>query len=149
MSRRQLTVGRTHPSPVAERLRISRGVWKAVSKICPAGLKKPQPQQGKKKKDGPALVDESMLQIQAPGGSGLGHVQAAWLASPPSFLGPSCKRVPLLPPLHHLPLKAEVYQDFNPLKLKQSEGSKVIEFQTFDASLDEFYSKAGGPLGGG
>ena len=57
------------------------------------------------------------------------------------FSAPVCS-----PPLPSPSLKAEVYQDFNPLKLKQSEGSKVIEFQTFDASLDEFYSKVSSAL---
>ncbi|GAX80591.1 hypothetical protein CEUSTIGMA_g8028.t1 [Chlamydomonas eustigma] len=38
----------------------------------------------------------------------------------------------------------EIYQDFNPLRLGQSAGHKVVEFPTFDAALDDFYSKIEG-----
>ena len=34
-----------------------------------------------------------------------------------------------------------MYQDFNPLRLQQSAKSKVLEFGTFDAALDDFFSK--------
>ena len=34
------------------------------------------------------------------------------------------------------------YVDFDPLPLQQKAGRHVLEFETFDAALDEFFSKA-------
>jgi hypothetical protein len=34
-----------------------------------------------------------------------------------------------------------MYDDFNPLQLQQKAGQPALEFDTFDAALDEFYSK--------
>ena len=34
-----------------------------------------------------------------------------------------------------------VYDDFDPLLLQQKGDKPLIEFETFDAALDEFYSK--------
>jgi hypothetical protein len=42
---------------------------------------------------------------------------------------------------------AVVYEDFNPLRLAQSAGDAVIEFDCFDDALDEFYSKVPGEGG--
>lgn len=36
---------------------------------------------------------------------------------------------------------AELFLDFNPLKLRQSEGQRQLEFETFDGALEEFFSK--------
>jgi hypothetical protein len=38
---------------------------------------------------------------------------------------------------------AVVYEDFNPLRLAQSAGDGVVDFECFDGALDEFYSKVG------
>lgn len=34
-----------------------------------------------------------------------------------------------------------VYEDFDPLLLKQNEAAQKLEFETYDAALDEFYAK--------
>jgi len=34
-----------------------------------------------------------------------------------------------------------VYEDFDPLLLKQNEGLQKLEFETYDAALDEFYAR--------
>ena len=34
-----------------------------------------------------------------------------------------------------------VYEDFDPLLLKQNEAAQKLEFATYDAALDEFYAK--------
>ena len=34
-----------------------------------------------------------------------------------------------------------MYDDFDPLLLEQKKHEKVLEFDSFDAALDEFYSK--------
>ena len=34
-----------------------------------------------------------------------------------------------------------VYEDFDPLLLKQNEAAQKLEFVTYDAALDEFYAK--------
>lgn len=36
-----------------------------------------------------------------------------------------------------------VYEDFNPLRLAQAAGEEVVEFESFDDALDEFFSKVG------
>ena len=36
-----------------------------------------------------------------------------------------------------------IYADFDPLLLRQKAGQRHLEFGTFDAALDEFYSKVG------
>ena len=38
-------------------------------------------------------------------------------------------------------LEGIVYEDFDPLLLKQNEGLQKLEFETYDAALDEFYAK--------
>ena len=40
-------------------------------------------------------------------------------------------------------LEGVVYEDFDPLLLKQNEALQKLEFDTYDAALDEFYAKAG------
>lgn len=34
-----------------------------------------------------------------------------------------------------------MYEDFDPLLLKQNEALQKLEFDTYDAALDEFYAK--------
>lgn len=34
-----------------------------------------------------------------------------------------------------------MYEDFDPLLLKQNEGLQKLEFETYDAALDEFYAR--------
>lgn len=34
-----------------------------------------------------------------------------------------------------------MYEDFDPLLLKQNEAQQKLEFETYDAALDEFYAK--------
>jgi hypothetical protein len=38
-------------------------------------------------------------------------------------------------------LEGIVYEDFDPLLLKQNEGLQKLEFETYDAALDEFYAR--------
>lgn len=38
-------------------------------------------------------------------------------------------------------LEGIVYEDFDPLLLKQNEALQQLEFETYDAALDEFYAK--------
>lgn len=38
-------------------------------------------------------------------------------------------------------LEGMVYEDFDPLLLKQNEAAQKLEFETYDAALDEFYAK--------
>ena len=38
-------------------------------------------------------------------------------------------------------LEGVVYEDFDPLLLKQNEAAHKLEFETYDAALDEFYAK--------
>lgn len=38
-------------------------------------------------------------------------------------------------------LEGVVYEDFDPLLLKQNEAQQKLEFETYDAALDEFYAK--------
>lgn len=38
-------------------------------------------------------------------------------------------------------LEGVVYEDFDPLLLKQNESLQKLEFDTYDAALDEFYAK--------
>lgn len=38
-------------------------------------------------------------------------------------------------------LEGMVYEDFDPLLLKQNEAAQKLEFETYDAALDEFYTK--------
>lgn len=38
-------------------------------------------------------------------------------------------------------LEGVVYEDFDPLLLKQNEAAHRLEFDTYDAALDEFYAK--------
>eukprot|EP00803_Ostreobium_quekettii_P009621 evm.model.scf_1149.3 EVM.evm.TU.scf_1149.3 scf_1149:29603-44453(-) len=38
----------------------------------------------------------------------------------------------------------EKYQEFEPLLLKQHESKQIVKFETFDAALDEFFSKSEG-----
>ena len=38
-------------------------------------------------------------------------------------------------------LEGIVYEDFDPLLLKQNEGLQKLEFETYDSALDEFYAK--------
>lgn len=38
-------------------------------------------------------------------------------------------------------LEGVVYEDFDPLLLKQNEAAQKLEFETYDAALDEFYAK--------
>ena len=42
-------------------------------------------------------------------------------------------------------LEGVVYEDFDPLLLKQNEAAQKLEFETYDAALDEFYAKVGFP----
>lgn len=37
--------------------------------------------------------------------------------------------------------KPYVYDEFDALPLKQNEGKSILEFDTLDAALDEFYAK--------
>ncbi|KAL0030916.1 hypothetical protein WJX79_000862 [Trebouxia sp. C0005] len=41
-------------------------------------------------------------------------------------------------------LEGIVYEDFDPLLLKQNEGLQKLEFETYDAALDEFYARIEG-----
>ncbi|KAL3145238.1 hypothetical protein ABBQ32_000984 [Trebouxia sp. C0010 RCD-2024] len=41
-------------------------------------------------------------------------------------------------------LEGVVYEDFDPLLLKQNEAAQKLEFETYDAALDEFYAKIEG-----
>lgn len=38
-------------------------------------------------------------------------------------------------------LEGIVYEDFDPLLLKQNEAAQKLEFETYDAALDEFFAK--------
>lgn len=61
----------------------------------------------------------------------------------PAWPSPAMLFLPCLPPwLHTDGSDREVYQEYGPLVLAQQRHLKYREFETFDAGLSEFYSKA-------
>ncbi len=39
------------------------------------------------------------------------------------------------------PARNVIYEEYDPIVLRQRQGRPVLQFPTFDAALDEFYSK--------